>query len=230
MESRTKTCGPIPGGLILTHSTCLILLDSAVQDMKQKLDKTKSRIKELEDKLGFLPEDKLAYFPLLDTCLESDKFNGHTYSICFFRSAKFLACAFGQTWLWVNTVLGSHFGVGEFTTHFRTNFIGWIGMFTGGTIWVLTHGDLFAEECAPVWGHTGQRLPGKLRRVERPAADRVQGRQELRQRAATIDGEVQATARARAEVFHFFMAFDHPAAVLYDRFVASCSSSVAGFL
>ncbi|CAJ1332259.1 unnamed protein product [Effrenium voratum] len=100
-------------------------------DMKQKLDKTKSRIKELEDKLGFLPEDKLAYFPLLDTCLESDKFNGHTYSICFFRS------------------------------------------------------------CAPVWGHTGQRLPGKLRRVERPAADRVQGRQELRQRAATIDGEVQ---------------------------------------
>ena len=31
-----------------------------------------------------------------------------------------------------------HFGVGEFTTHFRTYFIGEIGMFTGGTIWVLT--------------------------------------------------------------------------------------------
>ena len=32
----------------------------------------------------------------------------------------------------VKTVLGSHFGVGEFTTHFRTYyyFSGWIGMFT----------------------------------------------------------------------------------------------------
>ena len=26
-----------------------------------------------------------------------------------------------------------HFGVGEFTTHFRTYVSGWIGMFTGGT-------------------------------------------------------------------------------------------------
>ena len=26
----------------------------------------------------------------------------------------------------VKTVLGSHFGVGEFTTQFRTNFSGWI--------------------------------------------------------------------------------------------------------
>ena len=37
-----------------------------------------------------------------------------------------------KTWLWVKTVLGSHFGVGEFTTHVRTYFSGWIGMFTGG--------------------------------------------------------------------------------------------------
>ena len=28
------------------------------------------------------------------------------------------------------------------TTHFRTYFSGWIGMFTGGTIWILTHGHL----------------------------------------------------------------------------------------
>ena len=41
----------------------------------------------------------------------------------------------------VKTVLGSHFGVGEFTTHFRLYF-GWIGMFTWGTIWVLTRGHL----------------------------------------------------------------------------------------
>ena len=39
-------------------------------------------------------------------------------------------------WPWVNT---NPFGVGEFTTHFRTYFSGWIGMFTRGTIGVLTH-------------------------------------------------------------------------------------------
>ena len=32
----------------------------------------------------------------------------------------------------VTTVVGSHFWAGEFTTHFRTYFSGWIGMFTGG--------------------------------------------------------------------------------------------------
>ena len=35
-----------------------------------------------------------------------------------------------------------HFDVGEFTTHVRTYFSGWIGMFTGGTIWILTHGHV----------------------------------------------------------------------------------------
>ena len=29
--------------------------------------------------------------------------------------------------------------VGEVTTHFRTCFSGWIGMLTGGTIWILSH-------------------------------------------------------------------------------------------
>ena len=36
--------------------------------------------------------------------------------------------------------------VGEFTTHFRTWFSGWIGMFTGGTIWILTHGKVHAVD------------------------------------------------------------------------------------
>ena len=36
--------------------------------------------------------------------------------------------------------MGSHFGVGEFSTHFRTYFSVWMGMLTGGTIWLLTHG------------------------------------------------------------------------------------------
>ena len=37
---------------------------------------------------------------------------------------------------------GSHFEVGAFTTHFRTYFSGWIGMFTARTIWSLTHGHM----------------------------------------------------------------------------------------
>ena len=43
-----------------------------------------------------------------------------------------------DTWLWVKTN-----GIliwGRCTTHFSRDFSGWIGMFTGGTIWILTHG------------------------------------------------------------------------------------------
>ena len=44
---------------------------------------------------------------------------------------------------WGSTPLVSHFGVGEFATHFRTYFSGWIGMFTGGTeFWILAHGQI----------------------------------------------------------------------------------------
>ena len=38
-------------------------------------------------------------------------------------------------------------GVGEFTTHFSTYFSWAVGMFTGGTIWILTHGHAAAVEC-----------------------------------------------------------------------------------
>ena len=38
-------------------------------------------------------------------------------------------------------------GIGEFTTHSRTNFSVWIGMFIGGTIWVLTHSHV----AGPSW-------------------------------------------------------------------------------
>ena len=40
-----------------------------------------------------------------------------------------------------STPMEAHFGVGEFNFHFRTYFSGWIGMFTAGTIWILTHGQ-----------------------------------------------------------------------------------------
>ena len=39
-----------------------------------------------------------------------------------------------------------HFGLGEFTTHFRTYFSGWIGMFTANTIWILTHSHIHIPE------------------------------------------------------------------------------------
>ena len=47
-------------------------------------------------------------------------------------------------WLWVKTVLGSHFGVGEFTTQILEPIVvvGLNRMFTGGTIWILTHGHI----------------------------------------------------------------------------------------
>ena len=51
-------------------------------------------------------------------------------------------------------ILGStYFGVGEFTTHFRTNFSGWIGLFTRGTIWILIYGSCDTAG-GRVWGST----------------------------------------------------------------------------
>ena len=44
----------------------------------------------------------------------------------------------------VKSVLGSI--LGEFTTHFREPIFVGIGMFTGGTIWVLTHDHLPGED------------------------------------------------------------------------------------
>ena len=38
-----------------------------------------------------------------------------------------------------------HFGVGEFTTHLRTYFSSWIGMFTACTIWILCMAKLSPE-------------------------------------------------------------------------------------
>ena len=60
----------------------------------------------------------------------------------------------------VKIVLGSHFGVGEFTTHFRTYFSGdwdvdW------GTIWILTHGHV-------LFGLTNA-IPTSLSRPQFPA-------------------------------------------------------------
>ena len=39
---------------------------------------------------------------------------------------------------------------GRCTTYFRTYFSGWIGIFTGGTIWLLTHGHVRGR-CSSAW-------------------------------------------------------------------------------
>ena len=42
-------------------------------------------------------------------------------------------------WLWLSKPMQSHSALGEFTTHSSLFLVG-IGMFTGGTIWIWTHG------------------------------------------------------------------------------------------
>ena len=55
--------------------------------------------------------------------------------------ASWKATPLELTWLWVSKPFWEPILVArEFTTQFRTYFSGWIGMFTGGTIWILTHG------------------------------------------------------------------------------------------
>ena len=72
-------------------------------------------------------------------------------------------------WLWVETNGIPFWLVGEFTTHCRTYLSGWIGMFTWGTIWVLTHGQMgeikLGRPKKPRTGHfLGASLWRKLRR------------------------------------------------------------------
>ena len=57
----------------------------------------------------------------------------------------------GGIWLWVKTVLVPFWG--RCTTHFRTYFSGWIGMFTGGQPGFWTHGHL------PRWCWRATRCP-----------------------------------------------------------------------
>ena len=52
--------------------------------------------------------------------------------------------------LWVKTN-GIPFW-GRCTTQFGAYFSGWIGMLTGGTIWILTHGQLPPFNCCPLGG------------------------------------------------------------------------------
>ena len=53
------------------------------------------------------------------------------------------------TWLWAKTVLGFHFGVGEFTTHFRTYFSGDWDVHWGYGF--LTHDHMFAFDIFSRW-------------------------------------------------------------------------------
>ena len=77
------------------------------------------------------------------------------------------------------TVLVSFWLVGEFTTHFRFLFVG-TGMFTGGTIWILSHGHMVLVSKRPVRAAS---LPGVRRRALEPKlasrAERVEPKQLL---------------------------------------------------
>ena len=44
--------------------------------------------------------------------------------------------------LWLSKPVGVLFWGFRCTTHFGASFSGWIGRFTGGTIWILTHGHI----------------------------------------------------------------------------------------
>ena len=58
---------------------------------------------------------------------------------------------FGCKWRRVKTVLGSHFGAfGEFTTHFRTYFSGWIESDVHWRYGILTHGQIVSRPTARV--------------------------------------------------------------------------------
>ena len=95
--------------------------------------------------------------------------------------------------------MGSHVGVGEFTIHFRTSFSGWIGMFTGGTIWLLTHGQICTAGLGPCCrlGRHGQqgaaqrlRLQGRVGHAEEPQRGVGRGRLEGQTEPAAA-GDIQ---------------------------------------
>eukprot|EP00930_Biecheleria_cincta_P063283 TRINITY_DN48803_c0_g1_i1.p1 TRINITY_DN48803_c0_g1~~TRINITY_DN48803_c0_g1_i1.p1 ORF type:complete len:512 (+),score=102.42 TRINITY_DN48803_c0_g1_i1:67-1602(+) len=63
-------------------------LDANQTELQGSIDAKMARVKELEEKLALVPKDKLAYFPLMDVCLESAEYVGHKYQLCFFNSAS----------------------------------------------------------------------------------------------------------------------------------------------
>ena len=63
---------------------------------------------------------------------------------------------------------GVHFGGFRCTTHFRTYFSGWIGMFTGGTIWILIYGQFHVYCGCAKW----RALPHSVRQKDLLAWDR----------------------------------------------------------
>ena len=53
------------------------------------------------------------------------------------KNVLLLSFASKEAWLWLSKPMGYHFGVGEFTTHFRTCFSGWIDVHWGFGLWIL---------------------------------------------------------------------------------------------
>ena len=55
---------------------------------------------------------------------------------------------------------------GRCITHFRTYFSGWIGMFTGDTIRVLTHGHIASKLVVPFFPFFGEGSPTKIDNIK----------------------------------------------------------------
>ena len=89
-------------------------------------------------------------------------------------------------WPWFKTNRIPFWGF-RCTTHFRTYFSGWIGMFTGATIWVLTHGQMTLHGATtPSFVHVSL-WPGRLRRQPNSTELQSQARAPKRRRLKGLD-------------------------------------------
>ena len=115
----------------------------------QKAPKRDVHRKETRRKREFvLAEDVIAFNACVSACQAS-------WQVCLSLRAEMLARLRGtapwakggrQMLWWSKPLNGIPFWlVGALTAHFRTYLSGWIGMFTGGTIWILTHGQTTPE-------------------------------------------------------------------------------------
>jgi len=78
-------------------------------EIQEAINAKRKMVEELEEKLVFLPIDKLGYFSLLDNCLEH-KAVEYTYKLCFFKDAHQDSVQLGRWSGWHGDRQGSFTG------------------------------------------------------------------------------------------------------------------------